>query len=71
MAKAKSKEKEDFKTMSTDELNARLKEVQEEQFRLRFRHTSAPLKNPMQLRAKRRDVARLKTWLRQKEAKGS
>jgi large subunit ribosomal protein L29 len=70
MAKAREK-KEEFGTMSVQELEARLKDAQEEQFRLRFRHANAPLKNPMQIRSKRRDIARLKTWLHQKEAKGS
>lgn len=68
MAKKKAVEKEDFKTMSTQELQARLAEAQESQFRLKFRHTSTPLKNPMQIRFKRREIARIQTWLKQKEA---
>ena len=69
MAKKKGREKEDFSAMSSDELNARLKESQEQQFRLKFSHASNPLKNPMQIRFKRREVAQLKKWLRRKEAK--
>jgi large subunit ribosomal protein L29 len=69
MAKKKSaKEKADFGQMSAKELEARLGETQESYFRLRFRHTSNPLKNPMQIRTHRRDIARLKTYLKLKEA---
>jgi large subunit ribosomal protein L29 len=69
MAKKKAaKEKADFNEMSVPELKAKLSETQESYFRLQFRHTSNPLKNPMQIRTHRRDIARLKTYLRVKEA---
>ena len=67
----KGREKESEKSLSVAELEARLKEAEEARFRLQFRHTSAPLKNPMVIRSKRREIARLKTYLRQKEAKVS
>ena len=69
--KAKGREKESLSTMSTQELEARLKEAQESSFRLKFRHTTNPLKNPMQIRFKRREIAQLKTYLRQKGSKVS
>jgi len=68
MAK-KGREKLELGTMSTEELDARLVEAQGSIFKLKFRHMSNPLKNPMQIRVKRREIAQLKTWLRQKEAK--
>ncbi len=58
--------KESYHEMSEHELLAKLGEVQESYFRLQFRHTSNPLKNPMVIRQARREVARLKTHLRQK-----
>jgi large subunit ribosomal protein L29 len=64
----KSRDKEATKAMSVQELEARLHEAQEAKFRLAFQHTTNPLKNPMQIRSKRREIARLKTWLKQKEA---
>jgi large subunit ribosomal protein L29 len=67
----KGREKETLKAMSVQELEARLKEVQEAHFRLQFRHASNPLKNPMQIRMKRREIAQLRTWLHQKEAGAS
>jgi len=66
MAK-KVEKKEDLSTLSADEMEARLKELQDSYFRARFRHVTSPLKNPMELRDFRRQIARLKTWLRRKE----
>jgi large subunit ribosomal protein L29 len=67
----KGRDKEAVKAMSVDELEVRLKEAQEAHFRMLFRHASNPLKNPMQIRMKRREIAQLTTWLRQKEAGAS
>jgi len=67
----KGREKEAMKSMSVQELEARLKEAQEAHFRLQFRHASNPLKNPMQIRMKRREIAQLRTRLHQKEAGAS
>jgi large subunit ribosomal protein L29 len=63
----KTATKESVHVMSVAELQARLGEVQESHFRLQFRHASNPLKNPMQIRQARREIARLKTVLHQKE----
>jgi large subunit ribosomal protein L29 len=52
--------------MSVAEIEARLREVEEANFRLQFRHASNPLKNPMEIRQNRREIARLKTVLNQK-----
>jgi large subunit ribosomal protein L29 len=41
--------------------------MQEELFRLRFRAATSELDNPMLLRSLRRDVARLKTVIRERE----
>jgi large subunit ribosomal protein L29 len=65
MAK-KSPTKVSIQEMSVDELKARLGETEESNFRLRFRHASNPLKNPMDIRTTRREIARLKTILNQK-----
>ena len=64
---AKKKEtKESLHAMSQPELEARLREVEENHFRLQFRHASNPLKNPMVIRQSRREIARLKTVLHEK-----
>jgi len=53
--------------LTTDELIEKL-EIEEENFgKLRLNHTVAALENPMQLRAQRRTVARLKTVVRERQ----
>ena len=64
---AKKKTKESLHELSVQELEARLQESQEQSFRLRFQHTTNPLKNPMEIRAARRQVAKILTILHQKE----
>lgn len=66
MAKKKAKD-EKIQDLSVQEAQARLRESKEKNFKLKFQHASSPLKNPMELRAVRRDIARLMTVLRQKE----
>ena len=66
MAK-KIEKKEDLSVLSASELHARLKELQDSYFQARFRHVTSPLKNPLEIRHFRRHIARIKTWLRQKE----
>jgi large subunit ribosomal protein L29 len=63
----KSAGKETLQDLSVSELEARLKEVQEKSFRLKFQHASNPVKNPMEIRETRRSIARIMTVLRQKE----
>ena len=52
------------------EINARLQELQEERFRLKFRTATMDLENPTLLKTIRRDIARLKTVLRERELAG-
>lgn len=54
-----------IRELSADEIRARLAELEEERFRLRFRGATEPLSNPLRLRTIRRDIARLQTVLRQ------
>ena len=53
------------------EIEARLKELKEEQFRLRFQGSMMELENPTLLKNIRRDIARLKTILRERELAGN
>jgi large subunit ribosomal protein L29 len=53
--------------LTTDEIRERIAELQEERFRLRFRSATQQLENPILLRTIRRDIARLKTVLRERE----
>jgi large subunit ribosomal protein L29 len=69
MAKKKADKKEDFSTLSVAELQVRLKELRESSFRMKFRHATSPLKNPLDIRVNRRAIARVHTFLRQKEVR--
>ena len=56
---------EEIREMSKDDVTARIRELEEEQFRLKFRSATEPLEDPLRLRVVRRDIARLKTVLRE------
>jgi large subunit ribosomal protein L29 len=60
----------EIRELSLDDLRARIAELTEERFRLRFRSATESIENPMRFRAIRRDIARLNTILREKEANG-
>lgn len=60
----------EIKSLSIPELNARLKELNQELFNLRFSHATRNLANPLQLRQCKREIARVKTVIREKEIAG-
>lgn len=66
MMKAKEK-REAFREMSSNELNNKIKELKSELFNLRFQHATNQLDNPMRLVVVRKEIALVKTILRQKE----
>ena len=53
--------------LSVDDLRAKLAELTEERFRLRFRSATESIENPMRFRHLRRDIARINTLLRARE----
>ena len=53
----------DLKTKSDDELKDQLMGLKKEAFNLRFQQASGALENTAQVRAVRRDIARIKTIL--------
>jgi len=57
-----------MRDMSVDEIHTRLGELREELFNLRFRNSMKQLDNPLKIRQGRREMARLLTVLREKEA---
>jgi large subunit ribosomal protein L16 len=63
-------ETSELREMSVDDLRGKLGELVEEQFRLRFRSATESIGNPMRFRALRRDIARIKTVLRQRASQG-
>jgi large subunit ribosomal protein L29 len=59
----------DLRELSTEQLEAKLAELREERFRLRFRAATETVDNPMRFRTIRRDVARVLTILGEKRRK--
>lgn len=53
--------------MTDQELTAELNRMKQELFNLRFQHVTGQLENPVKMREVRRDIARVKTVMRQKE----
>ena len=52
------------------ELQKELTELKSELFKLRFQHATNQLDNPMKLKDVKRDIARVKTVMREREVKG-
>ena len=55
--------------MTNDELVSKLDALKEELFNLRFRHATGQLENPTVLRTVKKDIARVKTEIRERELK--
>ena len=53
--------------LTVEELNAKLKELSEELFNLRFRHAIGQLENSASLKTCKKDIAKVKTILRARE----
>ena len=59
---------EELRNMSAEELNAKLKELKEELFTLRFQHAINQLDNPQRIVEVKRNIARVMTILSEKNA---
>ena len=57
----------DIRDLSDEEILDQIVNAKEELFRLRFRSATQELENPALIKALRRDIARLKTILRERE----
>ena len=57
--------------MTLDQLNEELVKLKKEQFNLRFQAASGQLENTARVREIRRDIARIQTITRQKNAAGA
>lgn len=60
----------DIRDMTDNEIRDRIQEAEEELFRLRFRGATQQLENPSLIKSLRRDVARMRTILREREMTG-
>ena len=65
----KNTEMEKIREMNDTELQNRLKDLKTELFNLRFQHAINQLDNPMRLKAVKKEIAIIKTIMREKELK--
>ena len=57
----------EINNLSAEELNKKLDELKKDLFMLRMQHATNQLDNPMRLNAVKKDIARIKTIIREKE----
>ncbi len=68
----KAKEyREKIRNMSLEELKAEEQELRSQLFKLRFKGATSPVDNPVQVRYIKRDIARVKTVIKEKELAAS
>ena len=59
-----------YHDMTTDELKQKYADLKNELFNLRFQHTTGQLKDALQLRRVKKDIARVLTILKERELGG-
>ena len=62
------KKETQIKDLTAAELNEKLAELKQELFNLRFQHAVNQLENPMRMKAVKKDIARVKTFIRKQES---
>ena len=63
----KAKEIKEVRGQSIEKLQEKLQELKKDLFMLRMQHATNQLDNPMQIAAVKKDIARIKTIIREKE----
>ncbi|MDE6401908.1 MAG: 50S ribosomal protein L29 [Clostridiales bacterium] len=63
--------KEKVHELRDDELQQKLESLKTELFNLRFSHATGQLSNPLQIQNVRRDIARVKTVIRERELRAN
>jgi len=61
----------EIRSKSSEELQKELVALKEELFKLRFQHATNQLENPQQIASVKRDIARVKTIMREQELKAN
>lgn len=57
----------DLRKKSKEELEIEVKELKSELFKLRFQHATNQLENPLKIKEVKRNIARVKTLIKEKE----
>ena len=60
----------ELRKLSTEDLTKKIKDTKEELFAKRMQHANGTLEKPVELKILRRDVARMKTILKEREIDG-
>ena len=63
----KAKEIKEVRALSVEKLEEKLQELKKDLFMLRMQHATNQLDNPLQLATVKKDIARVKTIIREKE----
>ena len=63
----KAKEIKEIRGLSIEDLEKKLNELKKDLFMLRMQHATNQLDNPLQIAAVKKDIARIKTIIREKE----
>ena len=63
----KAKEMKEIRGLSVEKLEEKLQELKKDLFMLRMQHATTQLDNPMQIANVKKDIARVKTIIREKE----
>ena len=63
----KAKEIKEIRGLSVEDLNKKLNDLKKDLFMLRMQHATNQLDNPLQIAAVKKEIARVKTILREKE----
>ena len=63
----KAKEIKEIRGLSIEKLEAKLQDLKKDLFMLRMQHATNQLDNPMQIASVKKDIARIKTIIREKE----
>jgi len=58
-----------LREMSTNELTVKMNDLKAELFNLRFQHATGQLENPLKIKHVKKDIARVKTLIRERELK--
>jgi len=57
----------EIKDLNMEEMHRKLVDLKEELFNLRFQHETGQLENPQKMKQAKRDIARVKTVIKQSE----
>ena len=63
----KAKEIKEVRGLSVEKLEEKLQELKKDLFMLRMQHATNQLDNPLKIAAVKKDIARIKTIIREKE----